>query len=207
MTYGGLPVSSHRSETLAYSLMTPLGSALSSPPDRPSGPSDPAARECALLQASASGMVHSMPSVLFLLAKALIGSTKYSRALLRLSLASGSSFRSSCQNFLIAVVVSPLSLQPCGSLGIGSTLLFRQLPEIPATCTQSSFRQIQPVVVAPGRFQKPCGKHSSSSPMLIVIQRFARERDFLGKYVARASSFDHPQCQEHSHNYFILREK
>ena len=34
-----------------------------------------------------------------------------------------------------------------------------------------------------------------------------RERDFLGKCVARASSFDHPQCQEPKHIHFILKRK
>ena len=71
MTEGGLPLSSHRSATLAQSPTTPLGSALSSRLERPSGPVDPAAPESALFQASSSGMVHSMPSVLFLLAQLL----------------------------------------------------------------------------------------------------------------------------------------
>ena len=58
MTDGGLPVSSQHSATLASSLMTPLGGALSAPPDSPSGPPHPAARECALFQASSSPITH-----------------------------------------------------------------------------------------------------------------------------------------------------
>ena len=36
---------------------------------------------------------------------------------------------------------------------------------------------------------------------------FGSERDFLGKCVARASSFDHRQCQDPQHIYFIFKEK
>ena len=43
MTDGGLPVSSHRSATLAWALITPLGGVLSSLLDIPSGPPGPAA--------------------------------------------------------------------------------------------------------------------------------------------------------------------
>ena len=34
-----------------------------------------------------------------------------------------------------------------------------------------------------------------------------RERDFWGKCVARASSFDHRQCPEPKHIYFIFQRK
>ena len=44
-------------------------------------------------------------------------------------------------------------------------------------------------------------------PMVCQTMETPRERDFLGKCVARASSFDHLQCQEPSHIYFILKEK
>ena len=135
----GLPVSSHRSATLAWSLMTPRGSALSSPLDKP---------QFAVFQASSSGMAHSMPSVLFPLASSLIGSTKHSLALMRFSPSNGSSFHSSCQNLRIAVVVSLLSLQPCKSLGMVSTSLLIHPPGPEIVCAWSSHPLIRVCLIA-----------------------------------------------------------
>ena len=55
----------------------------------------------------------------------------------------------------------------------------------------------EPAILAPAQETGRLREEEVASPSSSILRRGRRrERDFLGKCVARASSFDHRQCQE-----------